>query len=69
LILGTYNGHEAAGRCLIDHGADIDAGDGVRGNTALHRVGFRGFLPIAQMLIDAGRMSVAAIVPGRPRRC
>jgi ankyrin repeat protein len=54
LILATYNDREGAARLLLGHGAAIDAGDDARGNTALHGVAFKGYVPIAQMLIDAG---------------
>jgi ankyrin repeat protein len=54
LILATYNGQQRTAQLLLDRGANIDAGDGARGNTALHGVAFKGFAEIADMLIAAG---------------
>ena len=51
LILATYNGHADTARLLLAHGATIDAGDGARGNTALHGVAFKGFGAIVTALI------------------
>jgi ankyrin repeat protein len=53
LILATYNDHAETARLLLEQGAQTDAGDGARGNTALHGVAFKGYTPIARLLIDA----------------
>jgi ankyrin repeat protein len=54
LILASYNGHEAAAVLLLEHGALVDQPDGNRGNTALMGVAFKGYLPIAERLLEAG---------------
>ncbi len=54
LILASYHGHEGATEALLEHGAPVDQQDGVRGNTALMGVAFKGYKPIAGLLLDAG---------------
>lgn len=54
LILASYNGRAAATDLLLAHGADVDAADAVRGNTALMGVAFKGYGAIVDRLLDAG---------------
>lgn len=54
LILASYNGQESTTALLLSRGARVDAGDTERGNTALMGVAFKGYVPIAQRLIDGG---------------
>jgi ankyrin repeat protein len=43
-----------AAQLLLGRGAPIDQPDGHRGNTALMGVAFKGYLPIAEMLLVSG---------------
>lgn len=54
LILASYNGHAAATELLIKQGAQVDAPDGVRGNTALMGVAFKGYAAFVDRLLLAG---------------
>ncbi|MGI4879469.1 MAG: ankyrin repeat domain-containing protein [Janthinobacterium lividum] len=54
LILASYNGQASTTALLLAEGAAVDGAEGVRGNTALMGVAFKGHNTIASMLIDAG---------------
>ncbi len=54
LVLASYNGQESTTALLLRHGAAVDGAHDAQGNTALMGVCFKGYLPIAQTLIDAG---------------
>ena len=54
LILASYNGRESTTRLLLEHGALPDGPAGFTGNTALMGVVFKGYLPIAALLIEHG---------------
>jgi ankyrin repeat protein len=54
LVLASYNGQEGTTALLLQHGAAVDGAHDAQGNTALMGVCFKGYLPIAQLLIDAG---------------
>jgi uncharacterized protein len=54
LILASYHGRTDAMSVLLALGADVDQPDAARGNTALMGVAFKGYLPIARQLLDAG---------------
>jgi uncharacterized protein len=54
LILASYNGQESTTALLLSYGVRVDAGDGERGNTALMGVAFKGYTPIAKLLVDGG---------------
>ena len=54
LVLASYNGQESTTALLLKHGAAVDGAHDAQGNTALMGVCFKGYLPIARMLIDAG---------------
>jgi ankyrin repeat protein len=54
LILASYNGRQGTTKLLLSEGADPDAADSDRGNSALMGVAFKGYVPIAKMLIEAG---------------
>lgn len=54
LIIASYNGQEEATALLLRHGAPVDQGDELRGNTALMGVAFKGYGAIATILLGAG---------------
>ena len=54
LILASYNGHAAATEILLKEGAEIDAPDGARGNTALMGVAFKGYGAFIDRFLIAG---------------
>lgn len=54
LILASYHGSLETTEALLDAGAQIDAPDLGRGNTALMGVAFKGFGAIAHRLLAAG---------------
>ena len=54
LVLASYNGQESTTVLLLKHGAAVDGAHDAQGNTALMGVCFKGYLPIAHILIDAG---------------
>ncbi|TXC70629.1 ankyrin repeat domain-containing protein [Sphingomonas ginsenosidivorax] len=54
LVLASYNGQQSTTALLLKHGAAVDGAHDAQGNTALMGVCFKGYLPIAQTLIDAG---------------
>lgn len=54
LILASYNGQLSTTALLLREGARPDGADGVRGNTALMGVAFKGYAEIAKILLDGG---------------
>ena len=54
LILASYNGQESTTALLLSLGAEVDAGDATRGNTALMGISFKGYPDIARRLVAAG---------------
>jgi ankyrin repeat protein len=54
LILASYHGSLETTQALLVAGAQVDAPDLGRGNTALMGVAFKGFDPIARLLLAAG---------------
>lgn len=54
LVLASYNGQQSTTALLLEHGAAVDGAHDAQGNTALMGVCFKGYVPIAQTLIDAG---------------
>ncbi len=54
LVLASYNGHAGTTALLLDLGAAPDGQADRAGNTALMGVAFKGYLPIAQLLIARG---------------
>ncbi|WP_156680954.1 ankyrin repeat domain-containing protein [Sphingomonas profundi] len=54
LILAAYHDRLAALNLLLMHGADPDAGDIARGNTALMGAAFKGHDAVAARLVAAG---------------
>jgi uncharacterized protein len=65
LILASYNGHVVATEELLRHGADVDAPDGARGNTALMGVVFKGYEPLVDRLLLAGANANATNTAGQ----
>jgi len=51
LIIACYNNQLEAAKLLINNGANLDAAD-EGGNTALMGVSFKGYIEIAQLLIE-----------------
>lgn len=54
LILASYNGHADATCLLLDLGAAVDQRDIGRGNTALMGTAFKGYVAIADFLLQNG---------------
>lgn len=54
LVLASYNGQQSTTALLLKHGAAVDGAQDAQGNTALMGVCFKGYVPIARLLIDAG---------------
>jgi uncharacterized protein len=54
IVLATYNGQRGTAELLLSLGANPDAGDTERGNTALMGVCFKGHADIAKSLVAAG---------------
>lgn len=55
LVLASYHGHRSTTALLLDLGARPDGTGGPGGSgSALMGVAFKGYLPIAQLLLDAG---------------
>ncbi|MBB3172318.1 hypothetical protein FHR90_000124 [Endobacter medicaginis] len=54
LIIASYNDQPGATRLLLDRGACPDGPAEFAGNTALMGVAFKGYLPIAELLIARG---------------
>ena len=54
LVIASYNGQPGATAALLAAGAQVDGAADARGNTALMGVCFKGYVEIAQILIDAG---------------
>lgn len=53
-ILASYNGQTSTTKLLLEMGANPDAADSERGNTALMGVAFKGHADIARSLLEAG---------------
>ncbi|WP_253183229.1 ankyrin repeat domain-containing protein [Sphingobium phenoxybenzoativorans] len=54
LILASYHGSLETTQALLEAGAQVDAPDLGRGNTALMGVAFKGFGAVARLLLAAG---------------
>ncbi len=54
LVLASYNDRPSTTALLLLHGAAVDGAGDERGNTALMGVCFKGYQPIARLLLDAG---------------
>lgn len=54
LVLASYNGNASTTALLLDAGAAVDGDADQHGNTALMGVAFKGYLPIAELLVARG---------------
>lgn len=54
LILASYNERQSTTALLLQLGADANAPDAGRGNTALMGVAFKGYAAIARLLLEGG---------------